>query len=958
MNASLDLENLSPEQAAAVERQLQRESCSYFASRNLMGPPEAPYNGRFIIGDHHLEWDDLTQEERACILAPRDHGKCRAVGSIVQAADGRRVRIEDWNGGEVISYDPDTHALVRREASAARSSGVQRCVKITTRTGRVDITTLGHRWRVWDRWLESRELRVGQRVAVPRTLPVTGCEPLPPGQAWFLGLLVGDGGLTGTGITFTTGDVDVVAEARRAAALSGWEVGGPFGEKGQGFSIHANYAKVGGPKQWAREHGIDGKLAHDKRVPAAIFTAPTKDVAAFIAGHFDSDGHASTHGGGMVEFYSVSEGLLRDIHHLLCRLGIVAVLSPKLGKYKGEDHHSWRITIRGRSIITFAERVPLRGVRRHIVQALARLQDAKDEGGSVDLLPSDICSLISKSEDWLRKRGHPRFNRANDMTRTKARAIAAATGDAALAAFADAEVLWDEIVSIEDAGELPTFCLDVPGLENYVGNDIVTHNSFYWNKAFPIWKAAFGRRGELGYIFSVNQDKANEMLQIVVEELTSNPKLAWLVPVDWERRWSKRRIRLTTGVEIRARGFGVKVRGGHPNWIVNDDILSDDNIYSETIRSKATDYYLSAITNMVVPGGQIITIGTPMHQADVYATLRDNGIYKMWERPALDPVTGKALWPARYNRELLERKKKEIGSVRFTREFLVRPMSDDMSLFPGWLFEGEPVRQRNVKMGAPLAYWQSLGIRCYIGVDIALSAETGADYFVVFVLGKDRDGNRWVVDIHREKGVSYARQLDLIVEYSRRYDAALVFVEANQAQRVWGDELIRTTDIPVKKFTTLGRGKGAGKAMSQTANKNDLEKGVPSLRPILENKKFRIPQGDAASVDKARVWIAEMNAFSWIEGKVQGVGSHDDTVMALWIADQAVRRGGFSASFGEDEGVSGGLPGPAPVLAEGRAGTEDARSAAAAANETGAAGNLGGLDPTEMLWEATPFYQR
>lgn len=489
--------------------------------------------------------------------------------------------------------------------------------------------------------------------------------------------------------------------------------------------------------------------------------------------------------------------------------------------------------------------------------------------------------------------------------------------------------------------------------------------SFFWNKAFPIWKGAFGMPGQIGYIFSVNQDKANEMLQILVEELTSNPKLAWLVPVDWERRWSKRRIRLTTGVEIRARGFGVKVRGGHPHWIVCDDILSDDNIYSEMIRNKAIDYYLSAITNMVVPGGQIATIGTPMHQADLYAHLRDSGRYKMWEKPAIHPVTGKALWPARYNEALLADRKQEIGSVRFTREFLVRPMSDDMSLFPSYLFDGEPFRQRNVKMGMPLGFWQALGVRCYIGVDIALSAETGADYLVIFVVGVDGDGNRWVVDIHRAKGVPYARQLDLIVEYSRRYDASLVFVEANQAQRVWGDELIRTTDIPIKKFTTIGKGKGAGKSMSQTANKNDLEKGVPSLRPLLENKKWRCPQGDAQSVEKARIWIAEMNAFSWINGKVQGVGSHDDTVMACWIAEQAVRRGGFSASFGDGEGevdprVLAKHAARITALAEGRGPADNGREVAASENPNGSSGNLGASDMTsdQQLWAAVPFYQQ
>lgn len=922
--------------------------------------------------------------------------------------------------------------------------------------------------------------------------------------------------------------------------------------------------------------------------------------------------------------------------------------------------------------------------------------------------------------------------------------------------------------------------------------------SFLWNKAYPIWRGAYGRPGDIGYIFSANQDKANEMLQLVVEELTSNPRLQYLVPIDWERRWSKRRIRLTTGVEIRARGFGVKVRGGHPHWIVCDDILSDDNIYSETIRQKAVDYFLSAITNMVVPGGQIVVVGcvtgdtwvstenglrrirslcpgpetprtaydlglpvhgrsgvetaakfwvngrcqtkrvtlergfriegshrhpllvmdadgvarwrrcdevevgdyvavkpgcdawaptaptivvperrrgntidipetltpdfaymlglwtaegsfesggrvmisntdepiraylashpfgmrfeanntpgseqtmrcsairfldsveacggvlgrcnekvvprlimegtrdsaraflqglfdgdgciyvrgraqqvtltttseslardvqqlllnfgivasldrrdppppteraphpqhdqwivrmcageaflfmrdvgfrlprkaaavadmrreapdrgiphqgaliagirlekpriargartkpptniaalaqegrpsrsrleaaqswftrhgasgpstaalranldepfawlkvegiddseaetfdfvvpqgasfignglvnhnTPMHQGDLYAHLRDNGVYTVWKKPALDPVTGDALWPARYSKALLERKRQEIGNARFTREFGVEPYSDDMSLFPSWLFDGEPTRQRMVKMGQPMAYYQALGIRSfYAGVDIALSAETGADYFVIFVVGRDGDGNRWVVDIYRAKGLAYHRQLDRIVDYSKRYDCALVFVEANQAQRVWGDELIRTTDIPVKKFTTIGRGKGAGRSMSQTANKNDLEKGVPSLRPLLENKKWRIPVGDRESVEKARTWIAEMTAFSFVDGKVQGVGAHDDVPMACWMADQAVRRGGFSASFGNETDPRDAHR----ALADDGGAPDDGRQAAAAENPSGSTGNLGGIDNVGAgaLWEAMPWHSR
>ncbi len=35
--------------------------------------------------------------------------------------------------------------------------------------------------------------------------------------------------------------------------------------------------------------------------------------------------------------------------------------------------------------------------------------------------------------------------------------------------------------------------------------------------------------------------------------------------------------------------------------------------------------------------------------------------------------------------------------------------------------------------------------------------------------------------------------------------------------------------------------------------------------------------------------------------KLQSVGGHDDTVMACWICDQAIRLGGFTFTFGEEE---------------------------------------------------------
>lgn len=483
--------------------------------------------------------------------------------------------------------------------------------------------------------------------------------------------------------------------------------------------------------------------------------------------------------------------------------------------------------------------------------------------------------------------------------------------------------------------------------------------SQFFSLAVPIWRAAFGREGDLGYIFSVNQDRAIEILEKIVVEITTNPKLQWLAPRDWEHKWSKRRIRLTTGVEIRARGFGVKTRGAHPQWIICDDVLPDEVATSELIRNRVTDYFLSAITNMIVPGGCINVVGTPMNVLDLYATLKKNGVYKVWEKPAIDKF-GNALWPARYNAERLAERLKEIGSLRFAREFQVKPFSDESSLFPSYLFEGQPTQQYMVKLGQTAAYWDALGITTrYMGVDIAISATTGADYFVVFVIGRDDNGNRWVCDLVRERGLSFQAQLDVIVSIGRRLDPGLIFIEANQMQRVWGDELIRTTDLPIKKFITTGTGKGTVSATSQTSNKHSLEKGIPSLVPLFENRKWRIPRGDAYSIETTDIWIQEMQAMSFVDGQVQSVGAHDDTAMACWIADQALRRGGFSVSFGPeaDDPKAKKAAAQRDAHAAIRAQQGDA-GAVVEGEKPKASGNLGALDGTgQDLWTAVPFHR-
>ncbi len=134
-------------------------------------------------------------------------------------------------------------------------------------------------------------------------------------------------------------------------------------------------------------------------------------------------------------------------------------------------------------------------------------------------------------------------------------------------------------------------------------------------------------------------------------------------------------------------------------------------------------------------------------------------------------------------------------------------------------------------------------------------------------------------------GRSLTEQLREIANVHNAFQFRLAFAEDNAFQRIFKDELVRTTTIPIKGFTTTAR------------NKNSFEFGVPALRILFENRKFVIPR--ASDVDRAvtDLLLGELKSFSWMDGKLQGVGAHDDLVMALWLAVEAHRQSTMGFSF-------------------------------------------------------------
>lgn len=445
--------------------------------------------------------------------------------------------------------------------------------------------------------------------------------------------------------------------------------------------------------------------------------------------------------------------------------------------------------------------------------------------------------------------------------------------------------------------------------------------SHLFTVAYGLWQADRVNPGQLGMIFSSTETQAEEQLDKIRLEVIGggeaggpNPLLQHLLPFQKD---SARNIRFANGSEIRARAFGTrKARGVHPRWIVGDDLGNDEWLWSARVREKAIDYFLSVMEGMVVPGGQLVVVGTPLHKEDLYNHLEASGEWFTMRHPAIDE-NGNPLWPQRYSRADLESKKRRLGGgIRWSREFLCKPVSDESSMFPGSLFEAPGVKQP-YKLGLPASYWDAKGWPRYTGVDLAMSASSGGDYFVIYTLAVDPETNdRWPVSIHMEKNLDLQSQISMVEAEAKLYDSQLVFIEANQYQRVFTDEMVRTSDVPVKAFYTSGTKKKSvttqhrGMGGTYSANKNDIDHGVFRIRLLFENGKWKLPW-DRATRDIMQEFVGQLQSFGWADGKLQGVGAHDDLVMAAWIAEHAAMFGGSysvtadndpSSDAGDDEG--------------------------------------------------------
>jgi len=315
--------------------------------------------------------------------------------------------------------------------------------------------------------------------------------------------------------------------------------------------------------------------------------------------------------------------------------------------------------------------------------------------------------------------------------------------------------------------------------------------------AMPLWKALTGK-SKFIVIIASTQKLANKILRDIRYELVDNEKIIQDFGEQKGAVWNTDFIELKNGTAIMARGAGASIRGARhrqhrPDYIVCDDILTDESARSPLQRENIYDWFKRA----VIPLGKnafIVVVNTIFHYDDLPSRLLNeiqNKTLKNWLGLRFSAIleNGKPLWEGYWSKEELEEKKQIIGSVKFATEYQNEPLSDEDALF----------KKEWIQYYKPSALPPTHQLQITMAVDPAL----GGDYSAIVVVAKDKQtGQMYVLDTYAKKISPSQFSKEIIRIYEKHRPQKIAF-ETIAFQEYFKDNIMKEASkagihLPIK----------------------------------------------------------------------------------------------------------------------------------------------------------------
>lgn len=312
---------------------------------------------------------------------------------------------------------------------------------------------------------------------------------------------------------------------------------------------------------------------------------------------------------------------------------------------------------------------------------------------------------------------------------------------------------------------------------------------------------------------------------------------------------NKTEIRFGNDSRIYVQGFWSKTRGGHPDYIILDDVIDSQVIYSDDANKKSKERLTSEILPMASPHTQIVIIGTLQREDDIYSVNYGKG----WVSKSYDAIVGEGLtlFPEKWDWDSLMRRKEEItasmGEKWFLKEYrnIAVNLRGDI-IKKDWIkFYDEPPKNADI----------------YFGCDLSVGKDPDkGDYTAIVIFALDKNGNYFIIRAYRDR-IDFPTRLKKIVELANFYKPKEIRIESNTFQADSVQVLKKNTSLPIIGVKTT---------------ENKVKKFNEELAPLIENEKVFFKKDD-----EQKIFIDELLSLPY--------GKYDDLCDAFCIGIKGLR---------------------------------------------------------------------
>ncbi len=454
---------------------------------------------------------DVARSHVVLVAGKRGSGKCLTGDTLITLEDGTQVPIENLeeNDKRVIALN-DKLKLENSPKSDFFSREVDKIIKIRLRSGKEIKLTPEHPLLTLGGWRPVINLGLGSRIATPRKIPAFGNKQMPEHEIKILSYLLAEGH-TKKVVLFANSDEQIVEdfisslnkfdsslklikekENHYRISSPNWkakvlQTGNIRNEKGQFTNENKNVLEKRSIRKLIENEEMFGLLATQKYLSQNIMKLNKNSISLFLNRLFSCDGSIyKVNNYWEISYSSSSQKLIKQIHHLLLRFGIISRIRTKKIRNKGKNFISFEIVINAQNALKFIEEIGFFGAKEKKQIIAYEEIKSRTRNPNIDTIPKEIWKFY-KPENWAaigRAVGyrHPKAIRERARyapSRQTLLQIAEVEQHIGLKTLAESDIFWDEIVSMEILdGNFKVYDICVPENHNFVANDIIVHNSY------------------------------------------------------------------------------------------------------------------------------------------------------------------------------------------------------------------------------------------------------------------------------------------------------------------------------------------------------------------------------------------------------------------------------------------------------------------------------------------------